>query len=477
MREKTCCPIRYVMMVMVFMTTYINYTTRSNLSISLPAMVIPGGHDKHFVPECKREEAATKKHEANSTTTAKPIEEDTGEKFDWDETVQGQLLGGYFYGYLLGSLPGGMVAENLGPVWTIFGATLISGILNSVCVWIAPVHWAGLMVVRFLIGLGLVYPALQTLIGRWAVPQERTVFVACLMGNTLGTSMTWVIGGIVTRAYKWPWGFHIFSLQIVIFLVVFYLCSGDRPDEHRFIGEQEVNFIKECQAGTVKKTKGIPPFKEIFLSFPFWTLCILHWGNLWGLYTQLICVPKFMKEYIGQDIKKSGVFSSLPSFARLILGFGFGFLGDFLKRKKYKRIIILKGFLFVSHIIPGILMGLLTLAKCDATAAIVMLTFSMSLNGAVVVTNLANPTDLSPNFAGTIFGIISFIGGVTGFIVPSLMGALLNAFGNNSKSWSLVFGVGGAVYTGCGIFFLIFGTATTQPWNDKEEKPPETETT
>lgn len=50
----------------------------------------------------------------------------------------------------------------------------------------------------------------------------------------------------------------------------------------------------------------------------------------------------------------------------------------------------------------------------------------MSLNGAACITNLRNPQDLAPNFAGTIFGIISFIGGLTGFIVPALLGALIS---------------------------------------------------
>lgn len=83
----------------------------------------------------------------------------------------------------------------------------------------------------------------------------------------------------------------------------------------------------------------------------------------------------------------------------------------------------------LAHIIPGILMGLMGLAKCNAPIVIALLTLSMSVNGAVVVTNLANPTDLSPNFAGTIFGIISFIGGSTAFIAPSITGGILTIFG------------------------------------------------
>lgn len=49
----------------------------------------------------------------------------------------------------------------------------------------------------------------------------------------------------------------------------------------------------------------------------------------------------------------------------------------------------------------------------------------MGLNGAATITNLRNSQDLAPNFAGTLFGIMSFIGGFTGFIVPAILGQLI----------------------------------------------------
>ncbi|KAL1487892.1 hypothetical protein ABEB36_015277 [Hypothenemus hampei] len=469
---KACCqkiPTRYWIMAMIFLTTYINYTTRSNMSISLPAMVTPG---KKKIAECLKDV------NSDQYTVQNVSEEDTGEKYHWDEKVQGLVLGAYFYGYLIGSLPGGIVAEWIGPFWTIEAMTIAAGILNSACAWVAPVHWGLLFAARFLIGLcgGLIYPALQCLIGRWAPPQERTKFVACLMGNTLGTCLTWIIGGVVIRYYKWPWSFHVMSIQIIVFCLVFGVLAYDSPELHKWITDEELNYIKQSQEGKVSKTKAVPPYKNIFTSFPFWTLCILHFGNLWGLYVQITAVPKFMKEYIGFDIKSSGVLSSFPHLARLFLGFGFGFLGDYLKKKQFKRVIILKSFIILSHIVPGILMALMSVAKCNSTVAVVLLTLSMSINGSVVVTNLANPTDLSPNFAGTIFGIISFIGGISGFIVPSMSGAIITTYGNNGKSWGLVFALGGLIYCGCGIFFMIFGTADTQPWNEKAETEGQTST-
>lgn len=66
----------------------------------------------------------------------------------------------------------------------------------------------------------------------------------------------------------------------------------------------------------------------------------------------------------------------------------------------------------------------LAISKCNAIASVALLVVSMGLNGAATITNLRNPQDLAPNFAGTQFGIMSFFGGFTGFLVPLILGAL-----------------------------------------------------
>lgn len=67
--------------------------------------------------------------------------------------MQGLILGAYGYGYMIGSLPGGAIAEWLGPYWVIEGATAASAVLNSISVWVIPLHWGFLFGLRLLIGL------------------------------------------------------------------------------------------------------------------------------------------------------------------------------------------------------------------------------------------------------------------------------------------------------------------------------------
>ncbi|KAF7263852.1 hypothetical protein GWI33_001017, partial [Rhynchophorus ferrugineus] len=180
-----------------------------------------------------------------------------GNRYDWDEDIQGFILGSYFWGYVISSAPGGLIAEWLGPFNTIFYTQIITAIFNSLCVWAADWHFSGLIFCRFILGLmaGTVYPALQCLIARWAPPAEKGKFVSALMGNTLGTCLTWVLVGMVTAAAGWDWGFHFLTIQIGVFCLIFWFVVADSPDQHKWISQEEKDFIKQSQAKTISKTK------------------------------------------------------------------------------------------------------------------------------------------------------------------------------------------------------------------------------
>lgn len=77
-------------------------------------------------------------------------------------------------------------------------------------------------------------------------------------------------------------------------------------------------------------------------------------------------------------------------------------------------------FFVVAHIIPGLLMLSVLLAGCNAPFAITVIMLSLGSNGAATITNLQNCQDLSPQFAGTLFGIANCIGSITGVLTPYL---------------------------------------------------------
>lgn len=63
----------------------------------------------------------------------------------------------------------------------------------------------------------------------------------------------------------------------------------------------------------------------------------------------------------------------------------------------------------------------ITLLAFDKYLVVTVITLSLGVNGAATLTNLQNSQDLAPNFAGTLYGIINFVGTTSGFISPMIV--------------------------------------------------------
>lgn len=71
---------------------------------------------------------------------------------------------------------------------------------------------------------------------------------------------------------------------------------------------------------------------------------------------------------------------------------------------------------------------LIGVVGCNYPVVVFLIVLNQGLNGALVITHLVNPQDLAPNFAGTVYGIMNFIGMTTGFFVPTISGQLLKHY-------------------------------------------------
>ena len=75
----------------------------------------------------------------------------------------------------------------------------------------------------------------------------------------------------------------------------------------------------------------------------------------------------------------------------------------------------------IAHIIPGIFLIGMCFVGFNAYICVAVITLSLGFNGAATMTNLQNSQDLAPNFAGSLYGIINFVGTTSGFISPVLV--------------------------------------------------------
>lgn len=67
---------------------------------------------------------------------------------------------------------------------------------------------------------------------------------------------------------------------------------------------------------------------------------------------------------------------------------------------------IVKIYLFFSHFIPACIMPCLLLVGCDATKVLWIVSITMSFLGFAYISTTMTLMEISPNFVGTLYGII-----------------------------------------------------------------------
>ncbi|XP_053683973.1 sialin-like isoform X2 [Sabethes cyaneus] len=483
-------PKRLIVAVMIFIACATSFMLRVNMSINLLAMVQPKMNSTvmdsmtNITTPNANESFVSIVITANLTepilpsnitsqTTKQPEVQNYGPRYKWDQGTQARILGAYFYGFMVTSLPAGLMAERYGPKLVVALSFVVSAIATAATPALAEVGPWYVIASRAIVGVvaGLVYPALQNLISRWIPPNERGKVIACISGgSTFGTVITWPISGILTEQFGWNYAFYFPSIFLLIIAVIWFLLIENSPDQHSSITAEEKKIIDDALGNTISKSKSWPPFGKVFTSLPFLALMLLHYGCIWGMSFFITQAPKFMNEVLGFKLANAGFLSSMPYLARMFSGFFFGYIGDVILQKEVmSRTAMRKTFCIFSHFLPGVLLAVLPFIAQDPLVCVGCIVLCLGFNGSATITNLVNAQDLAPNFAASLYGFLSFLGTTAGFIAPMLV-AYCTAENSTINEWKYVFLITAVIYFVTGVAFVTFGSGQVQEWNSIKPK-------
>lgn len=170
--------------------------------------------------------------------------------FNWDRYTQGVILGAFYYGYILTPIPGGRIAERMGARWLFGIGTGFAGLLTLLIPFVAS-QWdaAGLVTLRVVQGLleGVTYPAIEAQIAHWFPVRERGTAIALMhSGGGFGVVAGMIVSGILADSKimgGWPSIFYFVGLETIIWFGFWALLSSDRPGNHPWISQEEVDLI------------------------------------------------------------------------------------------------------------------------------------------------------------------------------------------------------------------------------------------
>jgi len=442
-------PKRYVLAVMVFFGFCTLYALRVNLNVAIGAM-------------CN-----------NHTIYVNGFYVQRVAEFEWDSKLQGIVLGSFYYGYIILQIPGGYIATRFGGTRIFGGAIFIASILTLLTPWAARHSVYALIALRIAEGtvLGVLFPCNHAIWGRWAPPLERSrLFSITAAGCPVGTILTMPLTGLLTKyGFDGGWAsvFYVFGCVGLLWFFVWCLAVHPSPGTHPTISEAEKKYILESLEQKANEKSGPVPWVKIITSVPVWATIVANFTADWGLYTILICIPKFFQKVLGFDIATTGFLVSLPYLIKAIVGPSGGIIADMLITYKMsvrnvRRLIFTIGCSTASVFIVGV-----GYAKSKALALALLCT-GVGFTGLNSTGYAVNILDIAPRYAGIIIGFSNVFGSMPGFISPHLVGIITTK--NTPEEWQLVFWITALIYGVGVVFFFLTVSGDKQPWND----PPET---
>lgn len=403
-------------------------------------------------------------------------------EFEWSKTVQGLILGSFFWGYIVTQIPGGWLATKIGGK-RVYGFCMLGA---TVATFLTPVaaqtSYIFLIVLRIIIGFssGVCYPSMHTLWGHWAPPLERSKLVAfTYAGAQVGNVITFPLAGLLCKygfAGGWPSIFYVLGILSSVWFILWMIFVSDSPTQHKRISKIEKDYIVESLSNvTLSADKPheekplVVPWCSMFSSIRVWAILVANLTTDWGLYFLLTSIPLYMNEVLKLDISTNGLYSALPYIAFWLMINIAGWLADFIQSKGCLSMgLTRKAFTNFGMIVPAIMLIILGYIDCTQPgAAVTLLVLGVSLTGFQYSGWVVNHMDIAPAFAGILFGISNSIAAVTGFLSPVVVNVITKD--KTREQWQIVFYIAAAIYGIGALFYTAFASGEVQPWAKPEE--------
>lgn len=218
----------------------------------------------------------------------------------------GLISGIFFFGYFLFEVPSNILMHRIGArIW-------IARILISWGAVVIITAWAQnathMYILRFLLGVAEAgfFPGIILYITYWFRAKEQARAFALFMtalaaSNIIGAPVsTWVMDHVHWAGMPgWRWMFVIEGVPAIIFGVITYFYLTDRPEQAKWLTDEEKNWLKGelAKEEQAKKKQKHDSIKEIIFNPSVWRFSLIYFTLVTGLYGVGFWMPSIIKAF------------------------------------------------------------------------------------------------------------------------------------------------------------------------------------
>lgn len=246
----------------------------------------------------------------------------------------GWIMAVFTLGYALFQTPVGKLTDIRGPRGVITGIVVIWSFFVTMtgAAW----NYFSMLVIRFLFGAGEAgaYPSLAKVIYKWFPIKERGLVQGInFSGSRLGAAFAMPLVAWMIKEIGWRYTFMFFGAFGLLYGILWYLMFRDEPEDARFIGKEEVEYIKKNRQQSAPGTKRVFPFSEIIKSTTIWKIMGQYVCSNFTFYFTITWMYTYIQERFHLGVVETGFYASIP----LIAGAAGNWMGGFLVDAIYSR--------------------------------------------------------------------------------------------------------------------------------------------
>lgn len=232
-------------------------------------------------------------------------------EYGFDPKEWGAILGYFGYGYMIGSLLGGIFSDKKGPkfvwivaatAWSIFEiATAFAGEIGIAVFGGSAL--IGFAIFRVLFGLteGPSFAVSNKTAANWAAPKERAFLTSLgFVGVPLGAVLTAPVAVLLLSFTSWKIMFFILGTIGIVWAIIWYFTFTNMPEDHPRVTKEELAEIRSTEGvlQSVKVEKEIPkePWYSFFKVPTFVMVTIAYFCFQYINFLILTWTPKYLQD-------------------------------------------------------------------------------------------------------------------------------------------------------------------------------------
>ena len=385
-----------------------------------------------------------------------PMAEDNG----WSPTVQGAVMSAFFLGYVTLQIPAGYLSDRFGGKWVLGLGVLFWSLFTLLTPASAALGITVLLACRFLMGVAeaVTWPSIYSLYSRWVHPDRRASAVGLMnSGISGGAVIALICTPWLISVWSWQGAFYLYGVLGVLWFAVWAPLARSRPADKTDWDTADA-VLATAEAGSAADQNDVsaqPVYPRLTVrgmlrSRAVWAVAVAHICINWSLYLVLSWFPTFVNRELGADLQLAGFLALAPTIVSLVMAPLAGRLFDRLVAKGHDRLKVRR--VMQSLAFVGITAAMMGITLTDSLIlSVTVITLSNALTAFSIGGFATNHLDIAPNQSGLLMGVTNTLAAVSSSASVFVSGWIQDLSGG----WDAVFltaagvSVFGAVIYGC----------------------------